>query len=72
MVCIITDDASSLLSELKPFEVKPYSRSYNEHIHFDYDPVPDVDIVNDLVRISSATEFNEKLALSHGIARYVG
>ena len=63
------DDAASLLAELKPFQVKPYGRTYNEHIHFDYDPSPDVDIVNDLVTISSATEINEKLALSHGIAR---
>lgn len=68
-MCYFLDDAASLLAELKPFQVKPYGRNYNEHIHFEYDPSPDVDIVNDLVTVSSATEFNEKLALSHGIAR---
>jgi uncharacterized Rmd1/YagE family protein len=68
---ITEDDAASLLAELKPFQLKPYGRTYSEHIHFEYDPSPDVDIVNDVVTVSSATEFNEKLALSHGIARSV-
>jgi uncharacterized Rmd1/YagE family protein len=65
-------DQVSLLQEVALYSVNPYTQHFSEHMYFEYiqSGVPDIDLDNDVVTVSGPQAIAEKLAFSHGMARY--